>query len=50
MTPSENKITEIFYLVDNFCIQFDQTSKKHLIGNEPGKKPEMSCSEVLTLN
>ncbi len=50
MTLSENKITEIFYLVDGFCIQFDQSVKKHLIGNEPGRKPEMSCNEVITLN
>ncbi len=43
MTPSEDKITEIFYLVDDFCIQFDQSVKKTPYCNEPGRKPEMSC-------
>ncbi len=34
---------------DGFCIQFSQSVKKHLIGNEPGRKPEMSGSKVITL-
>ncbi len=49
MVLSNNKITEIFYLVDEFCIEFEQSLKKHTLGNEPKKKPKMSCSEVITI-
>lgn len=46
---SDVKITEIFYLVDEFCIEFEQTIKNHILGNEPKRKPRMSCSEVITI-
>ncbi len=49
MVLSNNKITEIFYLVDEFCIEFERSLKKHTLGNEPKKKPKMSCSEVITI-
>jgi len=49
MVLSNNKITEIFYLVDEFCLEFQQTIKKHTLGNEPKRKPKMSCSEVITI-
>src|SRR5690554_2242237 len=49
MVLSNNKITEIFYLVDEFCLEFEQTIKKHTLGNEPKRKPRMSCSEVITI-
>lgn len=49
MVLSNNKITEIFYLVDEFCIEFEQSIKKHTLGNEPKRKPRMSCSEVITI-
>jgi hypothetical protein len=49
MVLSNNKITEIFYLVDEFCIEFEQSIKKHTLGNDPRRKPRMSCSEVITI-
>ncbi len=49
MVLSNDKITEIFYLVDEFCLEFEQTIKKHTLGNAPKRKPRMSCSEVITI-
>lgn len=49
MILSNSKITEIFYLVDEFRIEFEQTVKKHTLGNAPKRKPRMSCSEVITI-
>ena len=49
MVLSPAKITEIFYLIDEFCIEFEQTIQKHTLGNKPKRKPRMSCSEVITL-
>jgi len=49
MTLSDDKITEIFYLTDDFCKEFEQSIKKHLLGNKPKRKPTMSCSEVITI-
>lgn len=49
MVLSDTKITEIFYLIDEFCIEFDQSVKKHIIGNKPKRRPRMSCSEVITI-
>lgn len=46
---SDNKITDIFYLIDEFCIKFDQSIQKHTLGNKPKRKPRMSCSEVITI-
>ena len=49
MILSDNKITEIFYLVDEFCLSFEKTIQKHLIGNKPKRTPKMICSEVITI-
>ena len=49
MVLPDNKITEIFYLVDEFCLSFEKTIQKHLIGNKPKRTPKMSCSEVITI-
>lgn len=49
MTLSDTKITEIFYLIDEFCNEFEQTIKKHTLGKQPKKKPRMSCSEVIAI-
>ena len=38
MILSDNKITEIFYLVDEFCLSFEKTIQKHLIGNKPKRR------------
>lgn len=49
MTLSDSKITEIFYLIDEFCIEFENSTKNYLLGNKPKKKPKMSPSEVITI-
>lgn len=49
MTLPDTKITEIFYLVDEFCGQFQKSVLKHTLGNKPKRSPLMSCSEVITL-
>ena len=49
MTLTDDKITDIFYLIDDFCQEFDKSIQKHLLGNKPKRKPTMSCSEVITL-
>lgn len=49
MVLSNDKITDIFYLVDEFCIHFEESIKKHTLGNQPKRKPTMSCSEVITV-
>ena len=44
-----SKVTEIFYLVDEFCKEYDKIVDKSLLGN-PSKRPSiMSKSEVMTL-
>lgn len=35
MQLTEAKITEIFYLADEFCQEFDKTISKHSLGNKP---------------
>ena len=49
MQLSENKITEIFYLVDEFCVEFNKNISAYQIGKETRKKPKMSQSEVITI-
>ena len=49
MVLSDVKITEIFYLVDEFCLEFESSIQKHTLGNKPKRKPRMSCSEVITI-
>lgn len=49
MSLTKDKVTEIFYLVDEFCIHFDAQIKPSLIGNAPKRRPTMSKSEVITL-
>ena len=49
MTLSDDKITEIFCLVDSFCIHFEQTLRPRLMGHPPKRKPRMTTSEVITL-
>jgi len=45
----DDKITEIFYLIDEFCLEFEKTIQQHLIGNKAKRKPRMSCSEVIAI-
>jgi hypothetical protein len=49
MNICKDKITEIFYLTDEFCKDFEKTISKHSLGNEPRRKPKMSQSEVITI-
>lgn len=49
MTLSKGKITDIFYLIDEFCHNFDNSIRGYVLGNEPKRKPVMSSSEVITL-
>lgn len=49
MIITEDKITEIFYLADEFCIEFNKTMSQYSLGNKPKKKPKMSTSEVITI-
>jgi len=49
MVLPNDKITEIFYLIDEFCIEFEKTIQNHLIGNKPKRKPRMNCSEVIAI-
>ena len=49
MQLTKDKITEIFYLADEFCQQFYKTVSKHQLGNKPKRKPRMSQSEVITI-
>lgn len=49
MNISLDKVTEVFYLIDEFCIGFEASIRPHFIGNSPKRKPRMSNSEVITL-
>lgn len=49
MQLTKDKITEIFYLTDEFCQEFTKSFDSHLIGNKPKKMPKMSDSEVITI-
>ncbi|MBN2775723.1 MAG: hypothetical protein JXR31_15820 [Prolixibacteraceae bacterium] len=49
MSLSKDKITEIFYLTDEFCREFEKTVSNYSLGNTPRKKPKMSSSEVITI-
>lgn len=49
MNITTDKITEIFYLTDEFCKQFAAELRICKLGNAPKRKPLMSDSEVITL-
>lgn len=49
MQITGGKITEIFYLADDFCREFSKSFDSHLIGNKPKKTPRMSESEIITI-
>lgn len=51
---STDKITEIFYLVNEFCKEYSQTQENHILVEDTGKKRrirkfKMSDSEVITI-
>jgi Transposase DDE domain len=49
MNITIDKVTEIFYLTDEFCKHFTASLSTYAIGNTPKRKPLMSDSEVITL-
>ena len=49
MQLTSDKITEIFYLADEFCLEFEKSMSSYSLGNQPKKKPKMSQSEVITI-
>lgn len=49
MYLSEDKTIEIFYLIDEFCKEFEKSMSKHTLGNKPKEKSKMSQSEVITI-
>lgn len=44
-----DKITDIFCIVDEFCLEFQKFTQPFIIGNPPKKKPKMSNAEVITI-
>ncbi|HXH98658.1 MAG TPA: hypothetical protein VNI52_04420, partial [Sphingobacteriaceae bacterium] len=49
MNITTDKVTEIFYLTDEFCKEFKCVISASMLGNAPKRKPRMSESEVITL-
>jgi hypothetical protein len=49
MNLTSDKVTEIFYLVDEFCNEFQMAIEPNLLGNLAKRKPIMSNSEVITI-
>ncbi len=49
MILDSDKITEIFYLMGDFCKEFEAQLSSHLIGNKPKRPKVMSNSEVITI-
>lgn len=49
MNFTNDKVTEIFYLADEFCTEFEKVLLPNLIGNLPKRKPMMSNSEIITI-
>jgi len=49
MNITTDKVTEIFYLTDEFCNHFTASISASKLGNVPKRKPLMSDSEVITL-
>lgn len=49
MNITKVKVTEIFYLTDEFCKHFLANIASFKLGNPPKRKPQMSDSEVITL-
>lgn len=45
----KDQITDIFSIIDEFCIEFYRTIDFHCIGNIPKRKPKMCTSEVMTI-
>lgn len=46
---SDDKITELFCIIDEFCNEYDQIVNKHLLGRLFLRQSKMSKSEVMTI-
>ena len=44
-----DKIIDIYCVIDEFCVKFDEKIEPLTIGNQPKRKPIMSKSEVITI-
>jgi hypothetical protein len=44
-----DKVTDIFFLVDEFCNNFDNCTKNFILGSPSKRPPIMSKSEVITI-
>lgn len=44
-----DKITELFCIVDEFCLEYDKIVDKSLLGNSPKRPPIMTKSEIITI-
>lgn len=49
MNIHKDKVTEIFFLADDFCIEFSKIINGYTLGYKPKKKPLMSTSEIITI-
>ena len=49
MNFTDSKITEIYFLVDEFNQQFQKELAVHVVGNAPKRPPILSSSEVMTI-
>lgn len=49
MNFTDTKITEIYFMVDEFCKNFEQELSKHVVGNPSKRPPTLSTSEVMTI-
>ena len=49
MNFTDSKITEIYFLVDEFTKEFEKELSKHVLGNPSKRPPVMSNSEVMTI-
>jgi hypothetical protein len=46
---TQDKITEIFYITDEFCTEFQKSIQGHLLGKTAKRKPIMTHSEIITI-
>lgn len=44
-----DEITEIFWVTDEFCKNFEKTTESYIIENKPKRKPKMTTAEVITI-
>lgn len=49
MNFTDSKITEIYYLVDNFCKEFDNNLSTKIIGKPHRRPPILTHSEVISI-